>query len=227
VVFSTEATADVIGPLVQGLLRQERAGFAIGGFLASMFFVSGIFRSAIETLDTAYQVEERRGALSLWVRGLLFAVCSVAVTTVILGMVVVGPLLGGGRAIANWLGFGVAFEVAWAVIRWPVVFAVAAAFLMLLYREGPNVKSAWAESLPGVIFGMTALLFVAVGFRVYVQATGLRSPKIDNADDAVIVALQVIGALMAALLWAWLSSMAVLAGGVVNAELNRVRRERH
>jgi uncharacterized BrkB/YihY/UPF0761 family membrane protein len=29
---------------------------------------------------------------------------------------------------------------------------------------------------------------------------------------------------MAALLWLWLSSMAILAGGVVNAELNRIRR---
>ena len=178
-VFSTEATADVIAPLVQGLLRQERTGFA------------------------------------------LFAV---VVATTILSLVVVGPLLGGGRAVANWLGFGGAFESAWAVARWPAVFAVAAAFLASLYHVGPNVKNTWAGSVPGAIFGMTALVLVAAGFRLYIQATGLQNPEIDNADDAVVVALQVIGALLAALLWLWLSSMAVLAGGVVNAEWSHIRR---
>jgi membrane protein len=207
VVFSTETTADVIVPLVQGLLRQEQAGFALGGFLLSLLFVSGIFRSTIETLDTAYRVEERRGALSLWILGMLFALCAIVVTTVILGMVVVGPLLGGARAIANWLGLGFAFEVVWTVARWPVVFSVAAAFLMLLYRAGPNVKkNTWGA------------------FRTYIQGTGLQSPKIDEADDAVIVALHVTGAIMAALLWMWLSSMAVLVGGILNAELICIRR---
>ena len=71
---------------------------------------------------------------------------------------------------------------------------------------------------------MTALVMVAAGFRLYIQATGLQNPEIDNAEDAVVVALQVIGALMAALLWLWLSSIAVLAGGVVNAEWSRIRR---
>jgi membrane protein len=70
---------------------------------------------------------------------------------------------------------------------------------------------------------MTALILVAAGFRFYIQATGLQSPEIDNAEDAVVVALQVIGALMAALLWLWLSSMAILTGGVINAELSRIR----
>jgi membrane protein len=226
VVFSAEATEDVIAPLVEGLLRQERTGFALGGFLVSLFFASRIFRSAIDVMDTAYQVAERRSTILLWMLGMLFALCAVVVATTVLGMVVVGPLLGGGRTIANWLGFGVAFEVAWAAIRWPVVFAVATAFLALFYRTGPNIRNTWLESLPGAVFAMAGLIFVAVGFRIYIEATGLQSPEIDNADDAVAVALQVVGALMAVLFWLWLSSMAVLAGGVMNAELCRMRRHR-
>ena len=222
-VFSAEATSEVIAPLVEGLLRQERGGFALGGFLVSLFFASRIFRSAIDTLDMAYQVDERRSTVSLWILGALFALCAVVVATTILGMVVVGPLLGGGRALAERLGFGVAFEVAWMVARWPTVFAVATAFLAFLYRAGPNAKNTWMETLPGAIFGMVMLVLVGVGFRAYIQATGLQSPEIDNANDAVVVALQVIGALMAILFWLWMSSMAVLGGGVMNAELRRIR----
>ncbi|MEW6753996.1 MAG: YihY/virulence factor BrkB family protein [Candidatus Latescibacterota bacterium] len=224
-VFGPEATADVIAPLVQALLHQERAGLTLGGCAVSLFFGSRLFRSVIETLDVAYRVQERRGTVSLWLLGLLLALGAVVVTTTILGMVVVGPLLGGARNIAGWLGLGTAFEVAWTAARWPFVFAVATAFLALLYRVGPNVRNTWTESLPGAALGMVALVLVAVGLRVYVEATGLHSPQIEDADDAVRVALQVIGALLAMLLWGWLSSMAVLTGGVVNAELGRLRRE--
>jgi membrane protein len=223
VVFSPQVTADVIAPLVQGLLQQERAGFAIGGFVLSLFFASRYFRSVITSLDLTYSVEERRGTIAIWTLGLGYALAAVLTATVVLSMVVIGPLLGGGRVIATWFGLGTAFEAAWAVLRWPVVFVFAAAFLALIYRFGPNVKNTWRESLPGAVFGMFALVLVAVGFRLYIEATGLQSPAIDDADAAVSLALHLVGALMAALLWLWLSSMVVLTGGVLNAELSRLQ----
>jgi membrane protein len=223
VVFSPQMTTDVIAPLVQGLLQQERAGFAIGGFVLSLFFASRYFRSVITSLDLTYSVEERRGTVAIWTLGLGYSLAAVLTATVVLSMVVIGPLLGGGRVLATWFGLGTAFEAAWAVLRWPVVFILAAAFLTLIYRFGPNVKNTWRESLPGALFGMLALVLVAVGFRLYIEATGLQSPAIDDADAAVNLALHLVGALMAALLWLWLSSMVVLAGGVLNAELSRLQ----
>jgi membrane protein len=224
-VFSADVTADLIAPLVQGLLREERTGFALGSFAVSLFFASRIFRSAIDTLDSAYRVEERRSTIQLWSLGLLFALAGVAVAALLISMVVVGPLLGGGRAIAHWIGLGAAFEWAWAIARPPVVFVAATAFLSLIYRFGPNVRHTWRQSLPGAVFGMLALVLVSSGFRVYISATGLQSPVITGADDAVAVTLQAFGALLAALLWIWLSAMMLLTGGVLNAEVARLRGE--
>ncbi|HEV2150313.1 MAG TPA: YihY/virulence factor BrkB family protein [Longimicrobiaceae bacterium] len=220
-VFSTEVTRDVVAPMVRGLLQQERAGFAIGGFLVSLFLASRVFRSAIHTLDQAYCVEERRGVVALWTLGFLFALGAIVTATTVLGMVVVGPLLGGGRAIAERLGWGAAFEVAWAIARWPTVFVIATGFLAVLYRVGPNVRNTWRQCIPGALFGMAALVLVAVGFRVYLETTGVDSPQIRDADAAVAAGAQVVGAMLAALLWLWLSGIAVLTGGVVNAELSR------
>lgn len=222
-VFSPDVTADVMAPLVQGLLREERAGFAIGGFVVSLFFASRIFRSAIDTLDSAYRVDERRGTVQLWSLGLLFSLASIVVAALLISMIVVGPLLGGGRAIAEWLRLGAAFEWAWTLARLPVVFAIATAFLAFIYRFGPNVKNTWRESLPGAVFSMLALVLVSTGFRVYITATGLQSPEITGADDAVATVLQAFGAMMAALLWVWLSAMVLLTGGVINAELSRLQ----
>jgi membrane protein len=222
-VFSAEVTADVIAPLVVGLLREERGGFALTSFLLSLFFASRVFRSAIESLDATYSVEERRGMAWVWGLGLLFALGAVITATLMVAMVVVGPLLGGGRAMAEWFRLGPAYEFFWDAVRLPAVFLVATGFLSLLYRFGPNVRNRWRETLPGALFGMSALVLVSVGFRVYIQVTGLQSPQIDGAEAAVTVALQLIGALMAALFWLWLSSMVVLTGGVVNAEVSRMR----
>jgi membrane protein len=60
---------------------------------------------------------------------------------------------------------------------------------------------------------------------VYLGLTGLESPDIRDADEAVALGAQVIGAMLAALLWLWLSGVAILTGGVVNAELSRIRRD--
>jgi membrane protein len=223
-VFSPDVTAEVVAPLVQGLLHQERAAFALGGFLISLFLASRVFRSAIDTLDSAYHVEERRNMLALWGLGLLFAIGAVLVAIAMLSMVVVGPLLGGGRAIAIRLGLGNAFEVAWMVARWPVVLAMATGFLTVLYRFGPNVRNSWRESLPGALFGVLAMVLIALALRVYFEITGLQAPSIEDADDAVAVALQSVGALMAALLWLWLTGIAILTGGVLNAELSHIEK---
>ena len=39
--------------MVQGLLQQERTGFAVGSFLITLFLASRVFRSAIDTLAPA------------------------------------------------------------------------------------------------------------------------------------------------------------------------------
>jgi membrane protein len=223
VVFSADVTADVIAPLVEGLLQEERTGFAITSFAVTLFFASRVFRSAIDTLDAAYAVDERRSTVALWSLGLLFALCAVLVAAILITMVVLGPLLGGGRALANWLGLGTAFELVWTLVRWPTVLIAATGFLSLLYHFGPNVRGSWRASLPGAVFGMAALVLVSLLFRVYIEATGLQSPQITDAEDAVQTALHFMGALMAALFWLWLSSMVLLTGGVVNAELARLR----
>src|SRR5690606_14001252 len=136
-----EVTADVIAPMVQGILRQERTGFAIGGFLASLFLASRVFRSAIHTLDHAYRAGERRGTFKLWGLGFLFSLGAIVTAVAVISMVVVGPALGGGRAIAEWFGLGGAFEAAWSLARWPVVFLIATGFLSVLYHAGPNVRT--------------------------------------------------------------------------------------
>lgn len=225
VVFDADVTAEVLQPLVAGLLREERAGFAVGGLALALWLGSRMFRAAIRALDDAYRVPERRGLLQQWALGLGLALAAVVTVVVVLAMLVIGPLLGRGDLIAGWLGAEQLWRQTWAWARWPVVAVVCVLFLVVLYRFGPNARVRVRACLPGAVLGMLALIGIAVGLQAYLAAVGTGAPDIGQPGEAVGVAAQVIGVVLAGVLWGWLSSIAILLGGVVNAELARLRGE--
>jgi membrane protein len=225
-VFSPEMTRDVLEPLVRGLLAEERAGLALGGLLVTLWFAGGAFRAVIRALDEAYRVPERRGTMYQWAIAYALTAGAVVVTTVLMALVVVGPLLGVGRVLADVVRLGPAYELAWRLGRWPVVVVAAASYLAWVYHVGPNARTRWRECLPGALLGTAGTLLIATGFRYYLELAGPGAPVTGDPGEAVQIASQTVGAILAAMLWLWLTSMAVLTGGVLNAELARSRGER-
>jgi membrane protein len=222
-VFSPELTMTVMEPLVRGLLAEERTGFAIGGLLVTLWLAGGAFRAAIRALDDAYRVPERRGTLYQWAVAYGLTAGAVAGLVILLALVVVGPLLGGGHRIAAMLGLGPAFQLAWATARWLVVLVAAIAYMAWVYRIGPNVQNAWRDCVPGAILAAVGTLLITIAFRAYLELAGPAVPAVGDPGAAVQVVSQTIGAVLAAVLWIWLVSCAVLTGGVFNAELDRSR----
>jgi membrane protein len=223
-VFAEQVASDVLAPLVDGLLAEERAGFALGAFVVALWLASRVFRAAVRALDDAYRVEDRRGIVGQYVLGLSLALGAVATVVAVLGMVVVGPLLGDGAALAERFGLGQVFHVTWDVLRWPVVVAVCSAYLTLLYRYAPNVGTTWTRCVPGAVAGTLGVLVVSSGFGVYLALAVPSTPGVDAAAGAVVQAAgQMLGLVLAGVLWLWLTSIAVLVGGVLTAELELER----
>jgi membrane protein len=222
-VFSPELTNEVLGPLVQTLLYESRTGVAILSLLVTFFLASAVFRALIRALDDAYQVPERRRGLYLWGMAYLFALGSILVLTSVLSLVVVGPLLGGGTRLAEWVGLGEAFALIWAIGRWPAVFLIAIAYLGWVFRVAPNVRNRWRQSLPGATLATIGIIFISLGLRFYLDVAGPRGPEFGQEQEALTIASQTIGALLAVILWMWLIGMAVLTGGLLNAEIRRDR----
>lgn len=226
VVFEDELTREVLAPMVRGLLREERAGIAVGGLVVALWLASRVFRAAIRALDDTYAVPERRGLLTQWGIGLALALGAVLTLVVVLVMLVLGPLVGVGTRTAGWLGIEDELATTWAVLRWPLAVVVCVLFLLLLYRHGPNVRNRYRDCLPGAVVGTAALVAVAVGFQAYLATVGTGGPDVGEPGSPVAVAGQVIGVILAGVLWLWLSSIVLLSGAVLNAELIRLRRER-
>lgn len=160
--------------------------------------------AVIEAVAIASDVEERRS----WVRrraialGLLVA--TIVALAIVLSMLVAGPLLGGGRAVADALGFGALFAASWNVLRLPAAgLALVVWVLVVLHTARPRRRS-WRDDLVGAVVAASGVLAVSVGLRVYLATVG--------RSNAVLGAL---GGPLILLLWLFLLGMALLIGAEV------------
>ena len=221
VVFSPDVIIDVVKPFIAGLLRQGRGGVALTGLLVSLYLASRVFTATIRALDLAYQVPERRGLLSQRLIAMAMAIAFVVVGVMTLLVTVVGPLLGSGQMLADRVGAGGLFQTLWTLLRWPFLLSAMVLFLSAVYLWGPNVVNSFRQCLPGAILGVAAWTLASLGLRLYLAWGGGDSPVTASDDEAVALVGRVVGTLIAILLWTFLTGLAILLGGELNAELAR------
>ena len=223
-VFAKEVAGDVLAPLVDGLLDEKRTGFAIGAVLITLYLASRVFRAAVRALDDAYGAQARRNIVAQYLLGLLFTLGALVTILTVALLLVVGPLLGDGKQVAQALGLGDTFRLAWVWLRWPVAFAVGLAFLTLLYRYAPNVRTTWRQCLPGGVVGSLGLLLISTGLMLYIRLAAPSAVTAEAGNAAIVqAAAQMLSLVLAGVLWLWLGSIVILLGGILNAEMNKER----
>ena len=229
IILSPGLVGDVVGPFVRAQFDREQGGLAVVAIAGGLWLGSRVFVPALYGLDLAYGVSESRSALSQRAIALVLSVGSLFVVTFVVVMLVVGPLMGSARALAFRFRLGGTFEVLWNMGRWPVVVLVIAVFLLVVYRYSPDTRMRWRTALPGAVVGVVLWLLLAVGFRLYLASDFGLSPGVPSGtseSEAFVIVSRTVGAIVATVLWTFLSSLALLAGGEVNAAVERVRRDR-
>jgi membrane protein len=223
VVISPRLTDGVVDPFVRAQLDQQKGGAAIGGLLLTWWLAGRLFAATSRALDTAYHEKHQRLSMSQRLIALGFAFGSVVVVVLTLGIMVDAPFLDEQRDLALEFGISQALVTAWYIGRWPVVLLVLVAFLLCLYRFAPSVRHAWRHLLPGAVLGVLLWILAAVAFRIYL-AFGSGAPTGVVVNDARVVIIgQAVGAVVATVLWTYFSSVAILVGNELNAELARLR----
>jgi membrane protein len=224
VVISPRLTDGVVDPFVRAQLSQpQRGGAAIGGLLLTWWLAGHLFAATSHALDTAYHERHQRLSLHQRLIALGFAFGSVVVVVLTLGIMVDAPFLDEQRDLAREFGVSQALVTAWYIGRWPVALLVLIAFLLCLYRFAPSVRHAWRHLLPGAVLGVLLWILAAVAFRIYLAfGSGAPTGVVVNNARVVIIG-QAVGALVATVLWTYFSSVAILVGNELNAELARMR----
>ena len=221
VVISPRLTDGVVDPFVRAQLNQQKGGAAIGGLLLTWWLAGRLFAATSRALDTAY--EERHQRLSIHQRliALGFAFVSVVVVVLTLGIMVDAPFM--DENVALDIGVSRALITIWYLGRWPAVLLVLVGFLVCLYRFAPSVRHSWRHLVPGAVLGVALWILAAVAFRIYL-AFGRGAPTGVVVNNAQVVLIgRAVGAVVATVLWTYFSSMAILVGNELNAELARMR----
>jgi membrane protein len=205
--FAPQIVTDIIVQAVESLGKQNSGGVLTFGFFVTVWSTSGAMTAIISTLNACYDVTESRPWWKTRVIAIGLTVGIAVFITASMFLVIAGPTL--AQHLATRFGLGVAFKWTWWVLQWPLVFALVAMAIGLIYYFAPDVEQDWVWITPGSIVATLLWLVVSLGLKLYYQFV----PSATNPTYGAI------GGIMVLMLWFYASGIALLLGAVLNAEI--------
>jgi membrane protein len=210
-VIAPGAVIDAIETAQQSAAGQKTGASVavVFGAFGAIWAASGAMNSVIKAMNTAYERVETRPFWKVRLTAIALVIASgFAFAALFLLIVFGGPL---GEAIADRARLGGAFDLLWAILRWPIAFCGVLLFFALVYYAAPNVdQRAWKWITPGSLVGSLAWLVLSGLFALYTSFSSSYDKTYGSLAGGIIL-----------LLWLNYSSFALLFGAEVNSELDR------
>ncbi len=204
--FVSPQVLELIQDQMRRLGNNENGGLLTFGVAGALWSSSAALVSIVGALNRAYDIEEGRPwwKVRLVAIGLTLGVALLVL--VALSLVLVGPAL--ATSLGNATGWGAPFEWTWLILQWPLIVALGTTALGLIYYFGPDAEQDWAWITPGAVAATVLWLVVSLIFKIYIA----------NFTD-YNGTYGTVGGVIVLLLWFYISSLAVLAGAELNAEI--------
>lgn len=179
------------------------------GFIASLIFAIWSANSAMtaifDALNIVYSEREKRSLVLLYGEALGFTCAGLIFGLLAVAAVVVLPAALSALDLGN--GIGPVIRIA----RWPILLAIVALALAVLYRYGPSREHArwrwisWGSGCAAIAWLGTSILFswYAANFGRFNATYGS------------------LGAVIGFMMWIWVSAIVILIGGELDAEIEQ------
>ena len=205
--FLPEGALEVIGGQVTRIASQPQGtlGLTFFGTLAlSLWGANAGTKAIFDALNIIYKEKEKRGFIRLTLTSLVFTLGAILLVIIAMAGIVVAPLA------LKLLGIPSQSATAWlSLLRWPLLYLVILLALACLYRYGPSRTKphwrwvTWGSAIAGGawIVGSLLLSWYVANFGSYNATYGS------------------LGAVIGFMIWMWLSTIVLLVGAEINAEM--------
>lgn len=177
------------------------------GILTALWIASSGMGAISEALNAMYGVKESR---PWWKVRLASVGLTVALAVLIISALLL-ILYGGelGESVTDYFNQDRSFATFWLVAQIPVVLVFVLLTFAMIYYFAPNVyEQKWYWITPGSVIGILLWLLVSFLFRLYLRYF-----------DSYSVTYGTLGAVIVLMLWFYLTGVAILIGGKINAEI--------
>ncbi len=206
--FLPGGAIDVIRDQLTRIASNGRStlGLAFGfGLGVSLWSANAGLKALFDALNLIHETEEKREFIKLNAVSLAFTILGIIFALLALAAIVAIPV------ILNASGLEGATELLVNVGRWPVLFLVVGLVLALIYRFGPcRPDPQWRWITWGSAFASVAWIALSLLFSWYAANFGSYNATYGS-----------LGAIMGFMVWLWLSTIVVLLGAEIDAEMER------
>ncbi len=207
--LSDAAVRDVVEPTVKRLLQEGRLDVVSIGAVIAVWSASRAAYALLDALRIAYDIH---GKVALWkrnARAVVLTLSGILFAATGLPLITAGPRF--GEALAASIGLEDTFDKVWALAFWPALVAAGILALTGLYNYAIPWKTPFWRDLPGAALAMALWLLSGVGLRAYATWVVEASPVYGSLAAPMVI-----------LLWLYLTTLAVLMGGELNAEVEKM-----
>jgi membrane protein len=208
-----KSAVDLLGQSLTRTTQAQSGGLVmIGvGILLALWTLSGAVQTVMWALNAAYECEETRGFFKKRLVALALIACVGTSVVLVFLLLILGPHVStwvgsalGDTAVVTWV---------WWTAEWPILLiGLLTMFAIVLYLAPSIVLPKWQLITPGAVFAVAVWLAASGLFAVYTSNFASYN-KAWGSLAAVIIMLT----------WLWISALALLVGGEINAELERCR----
>ncbi|MCM3573907.1 MULTISPECIES: YihY/virulence factor BrkB family protein [Mesobacillus] len=201
-------SAELLRDNVVQLVSERNGGLLTFGIIGTLWSASSGMNAFIKAMNIAFDVKETRSFIKARLVSIMLTFGLILAFVVALLLPVFGKVI--LDTVESIVQIPEPLDIVFNIVRWVVAIVVMAGVLAGLYRVAPNKHYPFKHVIPGAIFATIVWQLISLGFSFYVSNFGNYSATYGS-----------IGGVIVLMLWLFLTGLALVLGGEINAIYHR------